>query len=333
MILLQVAVFCICLSGAFFFAGSETGFISWNPLKIGHRAGQGDIVAKWALYLMNHKGRLISAVLIGNNVCVIGATLAFLTIFDAFDRSVSFDLSLIPSPESWILTPVMVLFGEMLPKSLFRTYPFRLTMRSVPFLMVIYYITLPLTWVFTFFTTFLERFPGEREQSFLTRVREEMVLIALEGSKRGTLFESADVFMSNILKLKDRTFTDIMNRISDFRSGNHIFTVTDTVSNVKKSIPSAEEIVVFDSSGSVPEGTVSLLNIINAADNIPLGKIINPLKNFDQSMSLITGLQKIDESSHRYFVITDQDRVVGILDKMELFRAIFGGISPDFKIA
>ncbi|MBD3392529.1 MAG: DUF21 domain-containing protein, partial [Chitinivibrionales bacterium] len=61
--LLSLAALGVCVAGAFFFAGTETGFISWNPLKVTYRARQGSVAARWALYLMQHRGRVVSAVL------------------------------------------------------------------------------------------------------------------------------------------------------------------------------------------------------------------------------------------------------------------------------
>ena len=45
----------IGICGSFFFAGVETGFVSWNPLKVSYRASQGDIYARWALHLLKYK--------------------------------------------------------------------------------------------------------------------------------------------------------------------------------------------------------------------------------------------------------------------------------------
>ena len=236
MIALEIAALMLFIAGASFFAGSETGFVSWNPLKVEHRAGGGDIVARWALFLIKNKNRLLSAQLIGNNVCVIGASLTFAALFETVDHALSWELSRIPSPESWFLTPFIVLFGEMLPKSLYRLYPFILTMRSVPLLMIVYFVTFPLTVPFFAASGFFRRSESVKGDSFMTKVREEMVLIALEGTKIGTLFKSADVFIQSILTLNEKRVGKLNPEKAE-KGDNGRFYAHERVGAVKTRVP------------------------------------------------------------------------------------------------
>ena len=86
--LLSATVLLFCFAGQFLFAGSETGFVSWNTLKVSHRAGEGGLLARWAVFLMNRRDALLAAVLIGNNIFIVGSTLAFLDIFERLSHIV-----------------------------------------------------------------------------------------------------------------------------------------------------------------------------------------------------------------------------------------------------
>ena len=316
-------VLLICFIGSFLFSGSETGFVSWNPIKIRHKAESGDLFAKGALFLMNHKDRLLSTVLIANNICNIGVTLSFLKAYQIVDQLVFLDLTRIPSPESWFLTPFLVLFGEILPKSLFRIYSSRLTLKAIPLLMTCYFLTLPFTWFFSKAMNLFRKEPLGYEESFKAKVREEMVLVALEGSKRGTLIESADILISNVLKLKDKTIKELMIDISEYKKDNRIFRCNQTIYSVIDKIPDSNEILVFDEQASAPQGTVSVLDISAHDYKSKLSEFIKPLKEIEMNQSLLSVLQDINPDATDYYLVMDNKSIVGIVQKTDLYRQIF----------
>lgn len=315
----------VCFLGSFFFSGTESGFVSWNPIKVKHKAASGDLFARWALYLMNRKDRLLSTVLIGNNICNIGASLSFLMVYSIIDQHVFLDLSRIPSAESWFLTPVMVLFAEMLPKSLFRTYPFRLTLKAIPILLICYFLTLPFTWLFTKFMNLFRKEPPGFEESFKAKVREEMVLVALEGSKRGTLIESADVLLNNVLKLKDRTIKDIMISISEYKKTHDIFAGNKTLAQLKKKIPDSNEILVFDEQGYNPIGVVAISNIAVEDYHKNLSELIKPIRSVEIQQSLLAAFQFFKTDASEFYLVRDKNSIKGIIQRMSLYREIFVG--------
>lgn len=322
------------ISGSFFFAGAETGFVSWNPLKVRYRAGQGDVYARWALYLLKHKERVLSTVLIGNNVCVVMVTLAFVYLFTRLDQAVPFNLEVIPTPETWILSPVLVIFAEMLPKSLFRIYSFRLTIKSIPMLIVLYWAALPVTWIFSLIGKIF-RSNREEGKAFAANVRKEMVLLAQEGSKRGTLFEYAKLFIDNILKLKDTTIAVIaQSGNSYFRDGQadthekKCISVTDSVSDIIQSDYSfdSDTILVYDKNERRAFGWVSLLDIAKAEKDTKMGDIARPLAELPGEDSLLNCFSRQGSCTDPYYRIIDKNGDTDIiLLKHDLFRVVFGG--------
>ena len=332
-IALQTMLLMLFIGGASFFAGSETGFVSWNPMKIEHRAVSGDIVAQWALFLLKRKDRLLSAQLIGNNICVIGASLAFASLFETIDRAVPLELTRMPSPESWLLTPVIVLFSEMLPKSLYRLYPFILTMRSVPVLMIVYFITLPFTIIFSAATDLFRKNSLPKGDSFMTKVREEMVLIALEGSKIGTLFKSADVFIQNILALNEKSVGEVFPRVmeEDTAINENRFFSNELVGEVKKRVPDQPGILVYNPVGNSICGYISLFTLIQAPEEATLENYCRGLPQLETGQTLFAALRSADEGNH-YCVIGDQNENSNvIIDKMMLMQAAFNNKKTKYQ--
>lgn len=337
MLILQVAVFLSGVFGAFFFAGVETGFVSWNPLKVGYQARQGKIFAKWALYLIKYKERVLSMVLIGNNLCIVGASLSFLYLFSRLNQLVQFDLDKIPSPETWFLSPVLVVFSEILSKSLFRIYSFRLTMKSMPILIILYWLTLPITWIFSVFGTLLQK-NVQTGKIFMTNMRKEMVLVAQEVSKQGKLFEYATLFINNILNLKDKTIGDIMIADEGYfkelcfvgSADKKKARISDTISNIcgNEYLSEGENVLVFDKDGKMAVGWISLLDIAKADNNATVGTIIRQLPEIDKNTSLLSCFSKnVDFQYPFYRIIDKHDDTGAILDRFNMFRLVFEGDS------
>jgi CBS domain containing-hemolysin-like protein len=322
------------ICGSFFFAGVETGFLSWNPLKVSYRASQGDIYARWALHLLKYKERVLSTVLIGNNISIVVATLTFVYLFTQLDQAVKLDLGVIPSPETWILSPVMVIFTEMLPKSLFRIYSFRLTIKSIPVLIILYWIFLPVTWMFSLIGRIFQS-SKEGGKTFATNVRREMVLLAQEGSKRGTLFEYATIFIDNIFKLKDKTIEYLAQPENSSLTGDTADTAgkkrvktTDTVSDIFQGDYSFnhDRILVYDENGKRAFGWATVLDLARADKNTKIADITRPLAELQEDNSLLKCFSKEASYKDPYYRIINKNGYNGlVISRYDLFRVVFGG--------
>jgi hypothetical protein len=324
---IELVVLAICFLGAFFFAGSETGFVTWNALKISHRASLGDFRGRWAVFLMARKNRLLSAVLVGNNLCIVGASLTFEELFFHFDKVFPLDLSFIESPEPWILSPLMVVFAEMLPKSLFRIYSFRLTIRAVPILMAVYWATLPVTWLFALVGS-LGRRGRDQAQSFTTKMREEMVLVAFEGFRRGTLFQGVNVLIERTLKLR--------GRIGDAGSEHGMVAeepparCTETVAGIlgRGALPDRDEFLVYDGEGRLAVGSVRVLDLAKAGRDDKLKAIMRPLGQRADSVSIVDYLSGMGTSPRFWCLTGESGACSGTFDRLVLARSLFSGIDP-----
>ena len=318
--------------GTGFFAGSETGFISWNPLKVAHASAKGSLSARIAMHLMKYRERVIAMVLIGTNVCSIGAAFIFIKLFTELDAYFPLNLSVIPSPESFFLTPVLVIFSEILPKSLYRIYPYRLTIKSIPFLGFFYLLLTPFFWFFSGVSRIWKRGGGEgSRESYSSKVREDIILVAVEGARRGNLFESADDMLENTLGMKGKRIDELSLPLDEWKQANNIYKTAQTLSELCKDAQvSADEIVVFDNKSGLPAGYVSLLDAAFYYDashskfsKVTLMELVKPLPRFKHSMEILSCLRRLPPDSPRYCAIYKDDSVVGILDKMTLFEAAF----------
>jgi hypothetical protein len=332
MLILFVLLITVILTSCVF-SGSETGFISWNPLKVAHAASKGNFTARLAMRFVNNRGQFLSTVLIGNNICNISAALLFVALYEEIDKAVALDLSRVPLPETLFLTPVLLLFSEILPKSLYRTYPFKMTMKSVPFLAVIFFALSPFFRAFGAVPKIFWGASADGPDPRNANVREEIVLVAVEGAKRGTIFEGADRIMKNTLEMKGKRIGSLSVGLDEWKKTRTVYTASQMVSAFGKDAGAAgvlaDEAVVFDDAAKAPAGYVPLLEAAacRASGEIggmkTLGSLMKPLPRLRSGMDVLACLRRMPPDSPRYHLVYDGDNVVGVLDKMALFGAAF----------
>jgi CBS domain containing-hemolysin-like protein len=324
-----VMFLALCVLGSGFFSGSETGFVSWNPLKVSHAAAQGDFAAALGMRLINRRGRLLAAILIGNNICNVGAALIFARLFERLDAAVPLNLSKIPSPESWFLTPVLLLFGEVLPKFIYRKYAFSMTLKSVPALIFFFYLASPVFWVLGVFSKVAGAAGGARQGGAPlprdTDVREEILLVAVEGARRGDIFECADRVMKNTLEMKGRGVGALAVSIDEWKKRYPVYRCSQLLSELSGDGGGcADEVIVFDDGLSAPVGYVALMDAAARRGAImTFGALIKPLPRLRDGMEALSCLRRMPQDSPRYHLVFGGNGAVAILDKRTLFEAAF----------
>lgn len=334
MIIIHLILFVVGCIGTFLFEGIETGFVSMNPLKVAHQARQGSTVSKWALYLINHKERVVTLTLIGSNICIVIATIAFTDFISLLSSFFQFDLERLFSPESWILTPALVISCEMLPKSLYRIYSFQLTMRSVPLIYLLYWVAYPFLWCISFVSKISYK-KNENSPSFFANVRKEMVLIAQEGSRIGTFPEYIVLFIDNVLKLNATTLGEMFHlnkkkeivpqEMQILLPKKHI-KVTHSVSEIKTSeyLTRNDEFLVYDEHGNSAVGWVSIIDIISEGKNALVGTIMKPLPELEKEQTVISCISNKTKLQSPFLRIKDSANNRGvIINRNDLLRIIF----------
>ena len=116
MMLLAVVVLMVVMSG--YFSATETAFTSLNRIRLKSRAENGDKKAEKTLELAEDYDKLLSTILIGNNIVNnVAATLSTLLFIKLIDQTNG------PAVSTIVLTVVVLIFGEISPKSLAKESP------------------------------------------------------------------------------------------------------------------------------------------------------------------------------------------------------------------
>ena len=147
-----ILIACLVLSA--YFSGSETGLLSLNKYRLRFLAEQGNKGAKKAEMLLAKPDKLLSFILIFNNLVIISAS-AIATVIGMRlygDAGVAI--------ATGALTFVMLIFSEIFPKTVAAMHPEKVGLTSSHLLTPLLKVFAPLVWVMNVFTKFLMRLVG-----------------------------------------------------------------------------------------------------------------------------------------------------------------------------
>ena len=196
-------VILVILSG--FFSSAETAFTAANRLKLRHMAEEGSKSAKRALRLIENPSKLISALLIGNNIVnIFASSLATLVAIDLYGISAT-------GIATSILTIVIIIFGEITPKSFATQHAEKVSMMFskpvgilmtllTPFVIIFYSIA---SWI-------IKLFGGDISQSHPLVTEEELKTMVDVGSEEGVFEQEEKEMLHNIFDFGDLQVRDIM---------------------------------------------------------------------------------------------------------------------------
>ena len=198
--LLIAIVICILLSG--YFSATETAFSTYNKIKMKNDANAGNSKAKLVLELSEDYDRLLSTILIGNNVVnIASATLATLFFTEIYGGAAG------PTVSTVVMTVIVLIFGEVSPKSIAKDMPESFAKASAPFLKVIYVILKPFNYLFTLWKKLLSRLIKIKNSEGITE--EEILTIVEEATQEGTLNEHESDLIRNAIEFDDLEVSEI----------------------------------------------------------------------------------------------------------------------------
>ena len=192
----------VALSG--YFSATETAFSTFNRLKLKGMAENGNKRAELVLKLAEDYDRLLSTILVGNNlVNILLTTVA--TIF--FARQIA-EQNVATAVSTVVTTVVVLIFGEISPKSLAKEYADGFVMTTAPLLRLVTWILTPINWIFSGWKWLLRLIFKTKGEDTVTE--EELLTIVDEAEEDGTLDEQESDMIRRVIAFDDREAIDIL---------------------------------------------------------------------------------------------------------------------------
>ncbi len=199
--LLIAIIALIVLSGLF--SATETAYTSLNVIRAKSLA-QKDSKYKKVLDLYDKYDKLISTILIGNNIVNITAS-SLSMLFFAKIIITGVDYSVISTV---VMTVLVLIFGEITPKYIAKAYPETASKLLYPFIKMFYYILYPLVFIFGGFKVFVGWIFRIEHDDTITD--EELLTIVNEAQEDGTLKEDESSLIKSAIEFDDVEVKDIL---------------------------------------------------------------------------------------------------------------------------
>ncbi|MGN0433265.1 MAG: HlyC/CorC family transporter [Bilifractor sp.] len=198
---LVVIVICVILSA--YFSATETAFASLNHIRVKNMAEKGDRRAILVMKLLDRYDSVLSTILVGNNVVNIGAT-SLATVF--FVRMLGEDAG--SGIATLVTTLVLLIFGEISPKSMASEFPEQVAMLAAPLLSCIVVVLTPVNFLFGLWKKFLAKLIKGEEDRAITD--EELLTIVDEAETGGGIGEEESDLIRNSIEFRDQEAVDIL---------------------------------------------------------------------------------------------------------------------------
>ncbi len=306
----MIFILIILVMCSAYFSATETAFSSLNRIRLKNLANEGNKRAELALRLTERYDDLLSSILIGNNVVNIAAsslaTVLFLKLFPVYGVTLS----------TVVMTVVVLIFGEISPKSLAKEEPESFAMVSAPIMRGLIFLMTPFNWLFGQWKKLLQKIFKTRESRGITD--EELLTIVEEAQSEGEIDEQEGDLIKSAIEFKDLEAGDILtSRVDltavdveeDHQAIYHIFMESrfsripvykDTIDNIIGVVHQRDFFVMLHTKGQTLQDIIK--PAIFVSDSIKISKLIRHLQKSQSHMAVVT-----DEYGGTVGIVTMED--------------------------
>ncbi|MGN0806381.1 MAG: HlyC/CorC family transporter [Candidatus Coproplasma sp.] len=202
-ILIIIVVVCVLLSG--YFSATETAFTAINKIRLKAKADDGDKGAIRVLRLADNYDRLLSTILIGNNIVNILASSLMTLLFVEWVKS---NESLATVLSTLVMTVTVLIFGEVTPKTLAKEHPEGFARMSAPFINALAYVLTPLNGFFWLWKKLLTKVFKHKEETAITD--DELMIMVDEAEHEGGINAQESSLIKSAIEFNDLEAKDIL---------------------------------------------------------------------------------------------------------------------------
>ena len=313
-----VFIFLVALSA--YFSATETAFSSLNRIKIKNAANAGNHRAKRVLHLSERYDKLLSTILIGNNIVNISMTaLATLFFVGIYGKQLGATISTI------VVTVVVLIFGEISPKSLAKESPEKFAMYSAPIIRVFIFILTPVNTFFILWKKMLTKIFKVSKDRTITE--DELLIMVEEAENEGGIDEQQSELIQNAIEFSELEAFDVLTPRVDVEAID--------IDNTKEQI---RELFLETGFSRLPvyEGTIDkiigVLNqkdfhnyILNSKENV--SEYVKPVVFISGTVKIARLLKKMQKvKTHIAVVVDEYGGTEGIVTMEDIIEELVGEI-------
>lgn len=320
-----LAAICITLSSLF--SASESAFLGLNKLRVHFLREKGHKQATRAGKLLERKEELLNMLLVGNEIVNVALSVILTSIFLKLFGTAGLPIA------TFIATVLLLIFGEITPKSVTTTHPETCAFALSGFVKIFFYILRPFVIFFTFLSRLILKLFGISTKKRAVSFTEDEIKTLIDvGGEEGVLEAGEKNMMSRVFKFTDLNATDIMIprlKVIGIEPGMSYRDVVQLSERTRISkFPVYENDDIDNIIGVLY--VKDMLFFTEVRDDFSVRKVMRP-PLFIPGTTKMSSIQELLYENHQSFaiVIDEYSGTDGILTIEDIEQEIFGAIADD----
>jgi len=324
---ISTLIICLCLIFEAFFSGSEIAFISVNRFKLKHKAQSGSTGAQEAERLLEHPEKIFAATSVGTNIAVVTGTAVCTSLLAGiYGERGDFYATL-------IMAPIILLFGEIIPKSIFHAAADALSPKIARPLKwgmsLLFPVVAALVWIVNFLLKAVSG--GDFKKTGLV-TRDDLLHWLKEGGRNSELEEEERKMIQNVFRLSEIPVEKCMVPLFHAVALEENSTVRQTLKFLEESQYTFSRIPVFQNR------IFNITGILNTFDLLGCKKSDQSIKTLLRPAYFIPKTKLIDDllrelqhmNTHMTIVLDEYGGAIGIVTIEDLLEEIVGEITDEY---
>ena len=321
--IIQLIAIVILLVLSAFFSSAETSFITVNRIKVLSLVEEGNKRAALVIKIIDQPAKMLSAVLIGNNIVNISCSAL----------ATSFTISVWGNKATGIVTGVLTLlvliFGEITPKNTANMYATNMAMAYAPIIWVLMIVLTPVIFIVDHLAGFflwLLRIDNNKKKDIFTE--DEIRTIVNVSQQEGVIESNEKKIINNLFDFGDSTAKDVMIPRIDMTLADVSSSYDDIISLFRQTMYT--RIPIYE---NTPDNVIGILNIkdliVNPSDNdtFNIRNIIRkPFFTFEQKNTSDLFKEMQLSSTSIAIVLSEYGTTSGMITTEDLLEEIVGEI-------
>ncbi len=312
-----------------FFSGSEIAIVNSDKFKMRHLAKTGDRKAALLLKMFRTPDVILGTTLVGTNVATVTiSTLGAILAIEAFGEIGDLIGVL-------IMTPFLLIFGEIVPKSVFQQKADNVARAIIPILRVFSMIFYPVVFVFSRIARFATRLVGGSSTGHTLFITREELSVLLDINDTGTGATPGKVdrrSIRRVIRFADTTVGQAMIPLADVVGFNEVRTTADAVQTVLKY--GFNRLPVYRGNITNVKGVLTLTTwdmLDPTTEERRLSEFIrpplylSPQQTIDQTLKLLQARE-----DHMGIVVDEFGSAIGIITMEDIFEEVVGDIEVGY---
>lgn len=324
--ILQLVILVILLFLSNFFSSNETAFTTVNTIRIQTMADDGNKKAVLLLKVLDQKDKMLSAILICNNVVNLAASsiTTSLTIKLFNNKFVALVTGL--------LTLIILIFGELAPKLRAMVKAEKMALANAPVIYFTMTILTPVIFIVNKAARIVVRLFGTNpDEKVITITEDELLTLVDVSQKEGVIEDSEKEMINNVFDFGDTEAKDIMIPWIDVTSAAIDSTYDDLIEIFKEE--KFTRLPIYDIENGMVAGVLNMKDLLLVdRENFDIKQIMREPYYALEHKSISSLLKEMRENGLSIVIVIDEyGMTAGIITMENVLEEIVGDISDEYK--